>query len=85
LNVDKPSWISWVFGATGLALNVSGTLVFSFALSMGLASLVVPISSAYPLVTVTVALLLLGEKLNRLQLAALACVVTGLLMIAIIG
>jgi transporter family protein len=85
LNVEKPSRISWVFGAAGLALNVSGTLVFSFALSMGLASLVVPISSAYPLVTMAVALLLLGEKLNRLQLTALACVITGLLMIAIIG
>jgi transporter family protein len=85
LNVEKPSWNSWVLGAAGLALNVSGTLVFSFALSMGLASLVVPISSAYPLVTVTVALLLLGEKLNRLQLTALAFVITGLLMIAIVG
>jgi transporter family protein len=85
LKVEKVSWISWVFGAAGLALNVSGTLVFTFALSMGLASLVVPISSAYPLVTVTAALLLLGEKLNRLQLAALACVITGLLMIAVVG
>jgi len=28
---------------------------------------------------------LLGEKLNRLQLTALACVIMGLLMIAIIG
>ena len=85
LNTEKPAWTSWVFGGTGLALNVSGTLVFTFALSRGLASLVVPISSAYPIVTVTLALLLLGEKLNRLQLAALACVITGLLMIAIIG
>jgi len=85
LNVEKPLWFSWVFGTAGLALNVSGTLVFSFALSAGLASLVVPISSAYPLVTVTMALLLLGEKLNRLQLAALACVITGLLLIVIVG
>jgi transporter family protein len=85
LNVEKSLWISWVFGATGLALNVSGTLVFTFALSMGFASLVVPISSAYPVVTVTAALLLLGEKLNRLQLAALACVIAGLLVIAITG
>jgi uncharacterized membrane protein len=52
---------------------------------MGLASLVVPISSAYPLVTVIVALLLLGEKLNRLQVVGLACVITGLLVIATIG
>jgi len=85
LNVEKPSWVSWIFGAAGLALNVTGTLVLSFALSIGLASLVVPISSAYPLVTVTVALPFLGEKVNRLQLTALACVITGLLMIAIIG
>jgi len=84
LNVEKPSWVSWVFGAAGLALNVCGTLCFTFALSTGLASLVAPISSAYPLVTVTVALLLLGEKLNRLQLTALACVIMGLLMITII-
>jgi drug/metabolite transporter (DMT)-like permease len=79
------SWASWVFGIVGIALNVSGTLIFTFALSIGLASLVVPISSAYPVVTVTAALLLLGEKLNRLQLAALGCVITGLLIIAIIG
>jgi transporter family protein len=85
LNAEKPTWASWVFGATGLALNVSGTLAFTFALSSGLASLVVPITSAYPLVTVTVALLLLGEKLDRLQVAALACVITGLLVIATIG
>jgi transporter family protein len=85
LNAKKPSWRSWFFGATGLALNVSGTLVFTFALSLGLASLVVPISSAYPLVTVTAALLFLGEKLNRVQLAALTCVITGLLIIATIG
>ena len=85
LNVEGSTWSPWVFGAAGLALNVSGTLVFTFALAGGLASLVVPISSAYPLVTVVAALLLLREKLNRFQLAALACVVTGLLFIAIIG
>jgi transporter family protein len=84
-NVEASSLVSWVFGAAGLGLNVCGTLAFTFALSAGLASLVVPISSAYPLVTVMAALLLLGEKLNRLQLSALACVITGLLVIAIVG
>lgn len=76
---------AWFFGAATIAINVCGTLAFTFALSMGLASLVVPISSAYPLVTVMAALLLLGEKLNRLQIGALACVIAGLLMLAIVG
>jgi len=82
---EKPSLISWVFGAAGLALNVSGTLIFSFALSIGQSSLVVPISGAYPLVTVTMALLMLGEKLNRFQLIALAFVIMGLVLIGIVG
>jgi len=81
----EPSLASWTLGATGLALNVCGTLAFTFALTMGFASLVAPISSAYPLVTVIAALLLLGEKLNRLQLVALCLVIAGLLAIAIIG
>ena len=80
-----PSWTAWVAGASGLAINVFGTFAFTFALSMGLASLVVPISSAYPIVTVAAALLLLHERLNRVQVAALACVIAGILMIAIIS
>jgi transporter family protein len=76
--------ISWFFGAAGLALNVCGTFAFTYALSVGLASLVVPTSSAYPLVTVAAALLFLHEKLNRFQLASLACVIVGLLMVSIV-
>ena len=79
-----PSWIDWVAGASGLALNVFGTFAFTFALSMGLASLVVPVSSAYPIVTVVAALLLLHERLNWVQVGALACVIVGIIMIAII-
>jgi len=81
----EPSRTAWILGATGLALNVGGTYAFTFALSMGLASLVAPISSAYPVVTVVVALILLHERLNRIQLAALACVIAGLFMIAILS
>ena len=61
--------------------NVVGTYVFSFALKTGLASLVVPISAAYPLVTVTLAVLLLKEKLNWFQLVALLSVVIGLVIL----
>ena len=80
---EKPSRTLWAAGAGGVALNVVGTLTFGFALSMGQASLVVPISSAYPLVTVAIAILVLGEKLNRLQTIALAFVLIGLITLGI--
>jgi transporter family protein len=83
LTNEKPSRTLWAAGAGGVALNVAGTLIFAFALSMGQASLVVPISSAYPLVTIAIAILLLGEKLNRLQTIALASVLIGLITIGI--
>jgi transporter family protein len=85
LDREKPTQTSWLVGATSLALNVCGTVVFSFALSMGSASLVVPVASAYPLVTVAAALLFLREKLSRLQLTALAFVILGLITIGIVS
>ena len=82
-NSEKPSRFLWAAGAAGVASNVIGTLTFAFALSLGQASLVVPISSAYPLVTVALAITLLGEKLNRLQTIALAVLLIGLITIGI--
>jgi len=71
----------WALGAVGLGLNVTGAFAYSFALEQGSASLVVPISSAYPLVTVILALALLREKVSRLQAIALVVVVLGLMTI----
>jgi uncharacterized membrane protein len=79
---EKPSRTLWAAGVAGVAFNVTGTLIFAFALSMGQASLVAPISSAYPLVTIAIAILALDEKLNRLQTFAIACVLIGLITIA---
>jgi transporter family protein len=81
----NPPLIAWVLGATALALNVCGVFAFSFALKAGLASLVVPISSAYPLVTVVLAVGLLRERLDRIHVIALAFVIIGLTMIGITG
>ena len=81
----NPPRIAWVLGATALALNVCGVFAFSFALDSGFASLVVPISSAYPLVTVILAVGLLREKLARIHVIALVFVVVGLTVIGITG
>jgi drug/metabolite transporter (DMT)-like permease len=79
----KPSWAAWIFGAMCLATNVIGTFVFSFALVAGTAALVVPVANASVLITVIVAVLLLKEKLNRLQLIALFFIIGGLFAIGI--
>ena len=71
--------------ATALVLNVCGVFAFSFALRVGFASLVIPISAAYPLVTVILALLLLHEKLRRLQIIALVFILVGVIVIGFNG
>jgi transporter family protein len=64
-----------------LGVNVTGTFVYSFALEQGNASLVVPISSAYPIVTALLAVALLKEKVSVLHMVSLAVVVAGLVLI----
>ena len=46
----------------------------------GKASIVVPITGLYPLLTVLTALPLLGEKLNRIQVAGIALAVVAVLL-----
>lgn len=74
---------AWALGATGLAVNVAGAYAFSFALETGSASLVVPISSAYPVITVILAIAFLKERIDKAHLLPLAMVVAGLVMIGI--
>jgi len=83
LGTDSPPRAAWALGATGLAFSASGTFAYSFALGKGAAALVVPISSAYPLVTVVLAVALLHEKLSWLHVIALVAVLIGLIVIGI--
>jgi len=80
---SRPGLNAWVLGAIGLALNVTGAFAYSFALGQGNASLVVPISSAYPLITVVLAVAFLRERLSRIHLPALAVVLAGLILLAV--
>ncbi len=74
---------AWMLGATGLAVNVSGAYAFSFALETGKASLVVPISSAYPVITVILAIAFLRERISRAHIVPLAVVIVGLVLIGL--
>lgn len=74
---------AWALGATGLSVNVAGAYAFSFALETGSASLVVPISSAYPVITVILAVAFLKERIHRIHVIPLVMVAAGLVMISL--
>lgn len=79
----SPARIAWYLGAASLALNVFGAFAYTYALDAGSASLVVPISSAYPIVTAIFAITVLREKLNVVQTLALVGIVIGLVAIGV--
>ena len=79
----RPGRMAWAMGAVALAVNVSGTYAYTYALQEGTASLVVPISSAYPIVTVVLAIAFLRERINRLHASSLGVVVLGLILIGV--
>jgi bacterial/archaeal transporter family protein len=83
LDGNNSTRTAWILGALALAINTTGTFAYTSALQGGSAALVVPISSAYPLVTVAMAVAFLREKLNRYNLIALAVVVVGLVLIGL--
>ena len=67
--------------AVGLA-DVSANALFAVASSRGLLSLVAVLGSLYPVVTVLLAHVLLGERLTRAQQAGVAVALAGVAAIA---
>ena len=65
----------------GLLTGVGTILMFS-AFRNGPASVITPVSGAYPLVTVLLAMVILGERLNYIQYIGLAAALVGLTLIA---
>ncbi|HSK16205.1 MAG TPA: DMT family transporter [Gaiellaceae bacterium] len=63
-------------------LDLSATMLFTAATQEGLTSLVSVIASLYPAATIALALLVLGERLNRLQQGGAALVLAGVALIA---
>jgi drug/metabolite transporter (DMT)-like permease len=80
---ENPTRLAWTYGAIALALNVLGAYAYTYALEKGNASLVGPTSSAYPIVTVVLAVAVLKEKVHRTQIMWLAGVCAGLLLVGI--
>ena len=72
INWSLPA-ISWIL-LTGI-VGVSAKLIFNYALSKGSASVVVPATAIFPVVTVLLAVFFLKEKISIVQgLGMLLCV-----------
>lgn len=80
---ENPTRLAWIYGAVALALNVIGAYAYTYALEEGNASLVGPASSAYPIVTVVLAVAILKERIHRSQVIWLACVCIGLMLVGV--
>ena len=76
-----PRTALWAVAAVGLA-DVSANALFALASGRGLLSLVSVLSSLYPVATVVLAHVLLGERLTRAQQLGIALAMVGVSAIA---
>lgn len=80
---DQISPRAWCVAiAMGFALGF-GNLTIMWALSSGgKASIVAPLSGLYPLVSLPIAILLLGERLNAREIAGVACAMIAVYLLS---
>jgi drug/metabolite transporter (DMT)-like permease len=71
--------VSIGYAAVGGAVITFGSIAFFHGLSIGPVSLVSPLSSTYPVVTLILALSLFGAHLNARQLGGIVVVIAGIL------
>ncbi|NOY08660.1 MAG: EamA family transporter [Spirochaetes bacterium] len=68
---------------SGLILNLFGFVLLLLAFNTGKASLVAPVSSVYPAVTVLLAVRFLKEKITLTHILGIVLIILGLIMVGI--
>jgi len=76
-----PGWQPWRLAVFAAVLNTVGSLALYYAFQVGVMTIVAPISSSYPAITVTLALLS-GERIRALSAAGLGITLLGLILAA---
>jgi transporter family protein len=79
LRVDGKSLL--LIAISALLGGIAGLLTYFHALKIGDAALVVPVTASYPLVTVFLATVVLGEPISLSRLAGAALIVAGVYLI----
>ena len=80
--VDTNRW-GVAYGAANGIFAALGGIAYFAAMGRGEASLVGPVTSLFPLVTVVLAAVALKEKLNRVQLVGLACALVSICLLSL--
>ncbi len=74
---------AWAWPAMAMACGASGVILLTLALAVGPASLVTPVTGAYPVVTVLIAGPALLERLGKLEVLAFLTFVLGIFFVAL--
>ena len=70
-----------IFSATGIMAGLLGMITYFIALKKGATSEIVPIAAAYPLVTVVLSILILGEHVTALRFAGTFFIIFGIWLV----
>lgn len=77
--VTPRSWL--LIGAEGICASLLGHLAYYYALKAGEVSLVSPVMAGFPIITVLLAVIFLGDKFTPAKLAGTLLIVLGVLII----
>jgi len=76
-----PGWHPWALAALAGVLNMVASLSLYYSFEIGVMSIVAPVSSAYPALTVTLAIMS-GERITPLRGGGLAVTLLGVILAA---
>lgn len=78
---DGSGWRPWMWGILAGVLNAFGTLALYRSFEIGKMSIVAPISSAYPALTMMLSALS-GERLTAARIAGILIIIVGVFLVA---
>ena len=76
-----PGWHPWVLAVAAGLMNVTASLALYHSFEVGVMSIVAPVSSAYPALTVALSLIS-GERIHPIRAAGLAVTLIGVMVAA---
>jgi drug/metabolite transporter (DMT)-like permease len=76
-----PGWHPWALAALAGVINMVASLSLYYSFQIGVMSIVAPVSSAYPALTVTLAIMS-GERITALRGVGLAVTLIGVILAA---